>query len=33
VKSNDLQNTTPKTKDLVTQTQLKLGVNSDTPEG
>ena len=31
--NNDLQNITHKTKDGVTQTQLKSGVNSGAPEG
>jgi hypothetical protein len=31
--NNDLQNITHKTKDQVTQTPLKTGVNSGAPEG
>ena len=31
--SNDIQNITHKTKDLVTRTPLKHGVNSGAPEG
>ena len=31
--NKDLQNTTPKIKDRVTRTTLKLGMNSGAPEG
>jgi hypothetical protein len=31
--NNDLQNFTHKTKDRVTRTPLKIGVNSGAPEG
>jgi len=30
---NDLQNITQKTKDRATRTPLKIGMNSDAPEG